>query len=580
MFEPLLAADDKGNPLPMLATVVPTTQNGGISADGLTITYHLRKDAKWTDGVPVTSKDVKWSWQAIMNPDNNVVSRHGYDYVKSIDTPDDATVVVHLKTKFAPFVNTLLRRERPAVSGRAGARALQVSESSIRSRSTTHRRSATDPFASSSGRAAITSTLVRNDGFFMGKPKLDRIDIKIDSRREHVGKPSARRTPSTICSKPRPTRIRRCRAIPTSSSLASTSTATSRVQLNLARPLLDGSASCAKRSPMRSTRTQLTSTLTHGTHEGRDRRHPRLDVGVQPTVQLVSARPGEGRELLRGAGWAPGPDGIMRKNGEPLALALVSNNSNATRREAESFSSQAMLKQAGIGAEIKYYTGDMLFAPAGMGGILQLGKFDLSLAGWYAGIDPDDSSQYLVPERPARRLQLLALLQRRRWKRRRMRRSRITTAPTRTRGVLQDPGTPGARQSAHLLLVDAPDGADQRRLQRLRPQSGRRRLERVAMEHLGCARSERPGQSRNWSGCARSSSSARSRAATTCSRAACAATTTSTSSRLFADPQRACGASRGSSRRSSPNSTPTSSAAPNSAASSSRPRSRSSPASR
>ena len=34
---------------------------------------------KWTDGVPVTSQDVKWSWQAIMNPDNNVVSRHGYD---------------------------------------------------------------------------------------------------------------------------------------------------------------------------------------------------------------------------------------------------------------------------------------------------------------------------------------------------------------------------------------------------------------------------------------------------------------------------------------------------------------------
>ena len=61
---------------------MPTIENGGISRDGLTITYHMRKGAKWSDGVPVTSKDVKWSWQAIMNPNNNVVSRHGYDFVE------------------------------------------------------------------------------------------------------------------------------------------------------------------------------------------------------------------------------------------------------------------------------------------------------------------------------------------------------------------------------------------------------------------------------------------------------------------------------------------------------------------
>ncbi len=56
--------------------------------------------------MPFTSTDVKWTWQAIMNPDNNIVSRHGYDIIKSIDTPDPYTVVVHLKEKFSPFVNT------------------------------------------------------------------------------------------------------------------------------------------------------------------------------------------------------------------------------------------------------------------------------------------------------------------------------------------------------------------------------------------------------------------------------------------------------------------------------------------
>src|SRR5581483_3910708 len=106
MFEPLITADSRGNPLPMLAVRVPTTSNGGISRDGLTVTYRLRNDAKWSDGVAVSSADVKWSWKAIVNPDDNVISRHGYDVIRSIDTPDARTVVVHLKRRFAPFINT------------------------------------------------------------------------------------------------------------------------------------------------------------------------------------------------------------------------------------------------------------------------------------------------------------------------------------------------------------------------------------------------------------------------------------------------------------------------------------------
>src|SRR5579862_6628795 len=86
LFEPMVTADDKGNLLPALAKEVPTAENGGISKDGLTITYHLVPNATWTDGVPVTSKDVKFSWQAMMNDANNVTSRHGFDYVKSVDT--------------------------------------------------------------------------------------------------------------------------------------------------------------------------------------------------------------------------------------------------------------------------------------------------------------------------------------------------------------------------------------------------------------------------------------------------------------------------------------------------------------
>ncbi|MBV9263805.1 MAG: hypothetical protein JO324_05730, partial [Candidatus Eremiobacteraeota bacterium] len=102
MFEPLLSADAHGNPVPMLAAAVPSQENGGISRDGLTIRYRLRSGIRWSDGVPVTSRDVIWSWRAIENPNNDAVSRHGYDDVRAIDAPDPYTLVVHLKRPFSP----------------------------------------------------------------------------------------------------------------------------------------------------------------------------------------------------------------------------------------------------------------------------------------------------------------------------------------------------------------------------------------------------------------------------------------------------------------------------------------------
>src|SRR5438128_836622 len=54
---PLLMIDDHQEYVPALATAVPTTDNGGISADGLTYTYKLRPGIKWSDGQPFTSAD-------------------------------------------------------------------------------------------------------------------------------------------------------------------------------------------------------------------------------------------------------------------------------------------------------------------------------------------------------------------------------------------------------------------------------------------------------------------------------------------------------------------------------------------
>jgi peptide/nickel transport system substrate-binding protein len=99
--------------VPMLARDVPSLSNGGISSDGLRVTYHLRPGVRWQDGVPFTSHDIAFTWRAIMNPNNNVLAREIYAAVAGIDTPDATTVIVRLKHKTAAFTAELFTRLYP-----------------------------------------------------------------------------------------------------------------------------------------------------------------------------------------------------------------------------------------------------------------------------------------------------------------------------------------------------------------------------------------------------------------------------------------------------------------------------------
>ena len=88
-----------------LTPVPGIAQSWEISDDKKSVTFHLVPDAKWSDGKPITSADVKYSLQ--------VLGSHGAlftsytDNVTSIDTPDKHTVVVHTKRPDARVVGGL-----------------------------------------------------------------------------------------------------------------------------------------------------------------------------------------------------------------------------------------------------------------------------------------------------------------------------------------------------------------------------------------------------------------------------------------------------------------------------------------
>src|SRR5690606_240356 len=94
--------DDEGNFIPELAVEVPTADNGGVSPDGLTITWKLKDCLFWSDGTPLTSEAVKFTWELVTDTGNAPSSRTGYVNIASIDSTDATTVVINFSELCPP----------------------------------------------------------------------------------------------------------------------------------------------------------------------------------------------------------------------------------------------------------------------------------------------------------------------------------------------------------------------------------------------------------------------------------------------------------------------------------------------
>jgi peptide/nickel transport system substrate-binding protein len=103
----LIGLDARNRLVPILVTRIPSRENHDISQDGTRITYHLRSGIRFADGKPLTSADVAFTYHAIMDSRNNVLSVDAYQRIASLATPDAHTVVIRLKSPWNAAVTRL-----------------------------------------------------------------------------------------------------------------------------------------------------------------------------------------------------------------------------------------------------------------------------------------------------------------------------------------------------------------------------------------------------------------------------------------------------------------------------------------
>ncbi len=171
---------DTGGLFPDLAAEVPTRENGGIAADGLTYTLKLRQGVKWHDGQPFTSKDVVFTWNLLLNKDlGSPFTGELSERIDAVTAPDDYTVVFRMKKVVAPFLVSNLAAYD--IVPEHVLRGVPVAEIKSHPFSTGDPKASigTGPFRFKEAIKDDRGVVVKNPAYFKGEPALDEYIFKV-----------------------------------------------------------------------------------------------------------------------------------------------------------------------------------------------------------------------------------------------------------------------------------------------------------------------------------------------------------------------------------------------------------------
>ena len=164
IFNGLTAHDGDNQVVPGLA------ESWDFDDETNTYTFHMAEDAKWQDGEPVTAEDVKFTIEAIMDPENGSENAPNYEDVEEINVIDDHTVAFKLEDKNVAFLDYMTMAVLPK----------HLLEGEDMQTSDFFRNPVgTGPYKIESWDEGQAITLVKNEDYFKGEPSIDKVVFKI-----------------------------------------------------------------------------------------------------------------------------------------------------------------------------------------------------------------------------------------------------------------------------------------------------------------------------------------------------------------------------------------------------------------
>ncbi|MBV8530591.1 MAG: peptide ABC transporter substrate-binding protein [Candidatus Eremiobacteraeota bacterium] len=385
VFEPFIDLDERGRAQPALLSEIPTLANGGVSADGQTIRYRLRRGVRWSDGRPVTAYDVLFTLRAILDPRNPVRSHEGYDLIDRAYALGPQTAVFHLKRAWAPAVMTYF-------SGGLSpqfvlpAHILRVTAPLERAAFSAAPTIGDGPYRFLSWRRGEDLRYRANPRYWRGVAGVSDLDVSTipDPTTNLLLLQSGALDWNLLA----PAQLAVVRRDPGLGFVTVPTAVVAGLAINTAhRPLND--VRVRRALAMSIDRASISRKITLGVYPVTDMIQPRFSWAFDPKVREPGYDPTAADRLFDQAGFRRGPDGLRRRHGTPLRLVYVQFPESATGVRVAT-AVQAELRERGVGVNIKAVSNAQLFLPRT--GVLAAGAFDLAYVPWTMGADPDDSA--------------------------------------------------------------------------------------------------------------------------------------------------------------------------------------------
>jgi peptide/nickel transport system substrate-binding protein len=372
----------QNQPQPELATLSPTRLNGGISRDGKTITYHLRKGVRWSDGVPFSADDVVFSFKQYLNKRNNVGDLTGWRLIKAISEPDRATVKIRLSEPYSPFESTFF--------GNSGAcilpKHLLGSYKELNDVPYNAMPVGIGPFRVERWKRAEEITLLPNDLYWRGRPKLQRIAFRVITSRTTVLQQL--QTGDLDLWIPAPAYfIDRLRGLQGYSVTMQPSYGFSHIDFNLSHPAL-ADARVRRALRLATNRRLLIQKISHGIGVLQESPLSLTYPNAPPVIPAIGFDRDTAAALLDEAGWSVGPNGVRQKKGRELRLQVAMG---APEVDADSMMEliRGWWQDIGVAIDVRHYDTKLFFGQFSEGGIINTGHYDVTLFTWQ--MNPFDS---------------------------------------------------------------------------------------------------------------------------------------------------------------------------------------------
>jgi ABC-type transport system substrate-binding protein len=334
------------------------------------VVFRLRKNVRWHDGVPFTSKDAAFTYRAIMDDATASPRKPDFDLILKVETPDEHTFRVTYRKPYSPALESWMISVLPS-------HLLDGKPQSWWTQNFNRTPIGTGAFRFAEWKTNEFIRLERNPDFFEAPgPWMDGIVYRFMP--DQLTLRLAFETRQVDFWGAEPWTVNAFVNDPRFDVFTSPTSSYTYIGWNLKRPLFQ--------DPL------VRRALAHAVDVPSMVRFILYGHGLQstglftpqmwffnPSIQPFAYDPENAHALLAEAGWKPGPDGILQKNGERFSFTLITNNGNEVRRDIATLT-QDGLKQLGIEVKVELYEWAVFLKNH-----INKGDFDAMVLGWSLG---------------------------------------------------------------------------------------------------------------------------------------------------------------------------------------------------